>query len=583
MIDFNKPVLTDLQFKALSRPEKRRYLKTYVGNKRWRLNNIYKIENERGRVVTFKFRDAQKELFDSAHTFELILKARQLGFSTYIDIYALDECLFNKNYKAGIIAQDLDSAGAIFQTKVLFPYEQLPSYIRSRITVKQKQGGANGGALKFSNGSSIRVATSFRSGTLQFLHISELGRICAGAPLKAREIQTGSIPTVHAGSKLVIESTAEGAAGLFFDLCKKSEEHKMSGLPLGPRDFNFRFIPWFTHPNYKSPVPKRGLKLSKFFRDYFLAVEQATGVTLSDNQKQWYVETYQKYEEHTKQEYPSTPQEAFLTSGRRRFSAIHCMRAEGECSKPLIVYDVETHLAGTIKTSEKAAEAMIDVRNEVNRDGKSEQMQKGLMGYLLVWELPDEEQDYAIGADVAEGLEHGDRSSLDVCNSNGEQVAHWYGHIEPDEFAKLIAIVGRFYNSAFVGPERNNHGHAVMNTLRDVYPTSRIYVEEYHDRDDEREETQKLGWLTTRSSKPIIVSNLDEELRNSRDGINWIGTISEMNTYVYDERGSTNAISGAFDDQVMSYAIAKEMVVRMPRTINKDYKSIDRSNDWRQH
>ena len=311
-INMNMPVLTDLQFKALSRPEKRRYFRTYLTCKEWRLNNLYKIENERGRVVTFKMRDAQRELFESSHTFEIILKARQLGFSTYIDIYALDSCLFTKNFAAGIIAQDLELAGTIFQTKVVFPYENLPNYLKTRTRITQRAGGTNGGRLSFSNGSRIRVATSFRSGTLQLLHISELGRICAGFPKKAKEIQTGSMPTVHEGSKLFIESTAEGASGLFFDLCKKAEERRNSGMALGAKDFNFRFIPWFTHPRYHSPVPPGGLKLSKYFKEYFKAVEEAMHITLTDTQKQWYMEAWDKYEEHTKQEYPSTPKRLSL-------------------------------------------------------------------------------------------------------------------------------------------------------------------------------------------------------------------------------------------------------------------------------
>ncbi len=578
-IDMAMPALTDAQFKALSRPEKRRYFRTYLTCKEWRLNNLYKIEDEKGRIVTFKMRDAQRDLFESSHTFEIILKARQLGFSTYIDLYGLDSCLFTKNYAAGIIAQDLESAGAIFQTKVVFPYNQLPSYLKTRIRVTQRSGGANGGKLCFSNGSRIRVATSFRSGTLQFLHISELGRICAGYPQKAREIQTGSMPTVHEGSKLFIESTAEGAAGLFFDLCKKAEERMHSGLQLGAKDFNFRFIPWFTHPKYYSPVPKAGLKLSKYFKTYFDSIEpfviRHLGRPLTDQQKQWYMETYDKYEEHTKQEYPSTPQEAFLTSGRRVFSAVHSMAAENQCSKPLLVYDVNPETGD-----------MFNVRDEVNREGTSENMQKGLQGYLLVWELPDTDKDYALGGDVAEGLEHGDRSSLDVLDEDGNQVAHWFGQVEPDQFAKIIAIVGKMYagkdgRAAYAAPERNNHGHAVLNVLRDIYPLSRLYEEEHHDREDEDEGTGKLGWLTTRKSKPIIISNLNEQLRNNTSGIKWIGTVSEINTYVYDSKGSMGAIDGAFDDQVMSYAIAQEMVVRMPRTTTNTPPRVNRSSDWR--
>ena len=97
----NTPLLSDLKFRALARPEKRRYLRFIATNRRWRLNNLYKIEDEQGRVVTFEMRDAQRELFESSHTFEIILKARQLGFSTYIDIYGLDCCLFSKKLQSG--------------------------------------------------------------------------------------------------------------------------------------------------------------------------------------------------------------------------------------------------------------------------------------------------------------------------------------------------------------------------------------------------------------------------------------------------------------------------------------------------
>ena len=151
------PALTDTQFKALSKTAKKAYFRIYISNKEWRLNNLYKIEDEEGNVVTFKMRDAQRELFETAYPFEIILKARQLGFSTYIDIYILDSALFNANYKAGIQAQDLKKAGEIFNSKILFPYDHLPGYIKSRKTVKQRSGGTNGGGIKFNNDSQIRV------------------------------------------------------------------------------------------------------------------------------------------------------------------------------------------------------------------------------------------------------------------------------------------------------------------------------------------------------------------------------------------------------------------------------------------
>ncbi|MGB2146905.1 MAG: hypothetical protein ACPHZ7_08065 [Vibrio toranzoniae] len=319
-------------------------------------------------------------------------------------------------------------------------------------------------------------------------------------------------------------------------------------------------------------MPSTGFKQSKYFKDYFAAVETATGVTLSNERRQWYMDTYSVNGEDTKQEYPSTPQEAFLTSGRRVFDAIQCMAAEGRCRKPLLIYEVCPETG-----------RMTDVRDEIDNTKVGEELVNGLMNYLLVWELPDEEEDYGLGADIAEGLEHGDRSSLDVLNSRGEQVAHWFGTLDTDLFAKVIAHVGFFYNKAYVGPERNNHGHATLNTLREIYPISRIYTEEYHDRDDDREETTRLGWLTTKSSKPIVIGNLKEDLRHEVDGIRWIGTLTEMNTYVYDSKGATNAMDGSFDDQVMSYAIAKEMVARMPRTPRKYDSKRKAPGDYRTH
>ena len=202
---------------------------------------------------------------------------------------------------------------------------------------------------------------------------------------------------------------------------------------------------------------------------------------------------------------------------------------------------------------------------------------------LLVWELPDDDADYVIGADVAEGLEHGDRSSFDVVNKKtGEQVAHWFGHLDTERFAKLISHVGKLYNYAYIGPERNNHGHAVLNTLKNCYPVRLIYSEEYLDRIAD-EEKKQLGWLTTRHSKPILAEGMKSLFRNNISGIRWVGTINEMTTYVYDSKGAMNAQEGCFDDQVMSYMIAQEMRVRAPERIKEkplERKQSTNSQDW---
>ena len=563
--------LSDAEFNALPRPEKRRFIKLVLKSPWWRIENLYKIQNEDGDKVTFKLRPPQRHLFKNMHSRNIILKARQLGFSTAIEIYLLDHALFNKERRCGVVAQDLKSAGGLFSTKILYPYENLPGWIKSRVRIKSltKPNLTQGGRIQFNNGSQISCSNSFRSDTIHFLHLSEHGKLCAKSPDKAYEVKTGTFPTLHKKAILFDESTAEGVGGDYYTYCKRAEELMHSGEPLQQTDMKFFFFSWWQDAKYAQSVPLAGLKMSKYHIKYFAALEQVIGITLTPEQKNWYIQKEIEQGDKMKQEYPSTPDEAFLTSGRRVFDAINMMRTHGRCSKPLIVYDVNPNTGDFIK-----------VTNNVKREGEETEIQKGLMGYLLVWELPGEDEDYAIGADIAEGLVHGDRSVFDVCDSKGNQVAHWYGHLDTKLFARLMAHVGKFYNKAYLGPERNNHGHAVINELREVYPIARIYTEEHHDRDDEHEETAKIGWLTTKKSKPIAIEGLKEGIRTDTDGIRWIGTVSEMNTYVYDDKGSTNAQVGCFDDQVMSYAIAQEMVARMPRTIKKD-NSYERKGNWK--
>lgn len=554
--------LNDADIAAMSEAEQIAYIKVHLSDVWWRLNNLYKIVNEEGELVTFRMRPAQRELFKNMHYRNIILKARQLGFSTGIDIYLLDQALFNKNLSCGIIAQDLPAAGEIFSTKISVPFDNLPPWLRATFQISTRREGANGGHIEFAHGSKIRVSTSFRSGTVQRLHISEHGKICAKYPAKAKEVRTGTLNAIKDGCIVFIESTAEGVGGDFHTMSTRAMDLGQLNLPLTSQDYKFHFFAWWQDPKYQTSVPTGSLRLSKYHQAYFAAVEQTMGITLLDEQKQWYIRKEIEQQEEMKQEFPSTPSEAFLTSGRRVFAAINVMQAEGQCQSPLLVYDIEPVTGKRTKV-------------QALRAGNAEELQRTLLNHLLVWELPDPDEDYAIGGDVAEGLENRDRSSFDVVKkSSGEQVAHWFGYLDAELFAQLMAHVGRWYNTAFIGPERNNHGHAVIQKLREVYPHRAIYSEQYLDRDHD-DETPKLGWLTTAQSKPVIIEGLKSLLRESASGVRWIGTINELNTYVYDARGRMNAQTGCFDDQVMSYAIAQEMRARMPA--RPKHTPIDRS------
>ena len=558
---------------SMTEAEKIEYIRARLSDKWWRMNNLYMIEDEKGRLVQFKLRPAQEMLFKTMWYLNIILKARQLGFSTAIDIYILDEALFNDNLKCGIIAQDRDKAGELFRTKIAIPFDNLPAWLRKDFVVTSRTGGKSGGSIFFKHGSNIQVATSFRSGTLQRLHISEHGKICAKFPEKAKEVKTGTLQSIHEDAIAFIESTAEGVGGDFHSMSIAAMEFSKAGTELSKLDWKFHFFAWWQDPKYRAAVPETGLVASKAQLEYFDAVESVMGCVIDEEQRQWYVLKEGLLKDEMKQEFPSTPLEAFLTSGRRVFDPISTMNAEGECVPPLIVYD------------------MNPVTGRKEKARRPEQLDdqgiRSLENMLLVWELPDPDEDYAIGVDIAEGLEHGDRSSIDVVKrSNGEQVAHWFGHLEPGLLAQLTAHIGKWYGTeeygpAYVGPERNNHGHAFLLAFRDIYPTRRIYTEEYIDREDD-DQTARLGWLTTRQSKPVLIDGLKTLFREKRAGIRWIGTVHEAASFVYDKNGSMNAQTGCYDDQLMSYMIAQEMRARMPVRVVKS-NTPRKSRNWMTH
>lgn len=138
----------------MTEAEQRLFIMTKLSNPWWRLNHLYKIQNEKGELVTFRMRPAQRQLFRSMHNKNIILKARQLGFSTAIDIYLLDQALFIPHLKCGIVAQDKQAASEIFRTKIAVPFDHLPDWLRASFTIVERRSGASGGYILFGHGSS---------------------------------------------------------------------------------------------------------------------------------------------------------------------------------------------------------------------------------------------------------------------------------------------------------------------------------------------------------------------------------------------------------------------------------------------
>lgn len=290
---------------------------------RWRLNNLYHIIDEDGNEVLFRFNWAQESLFDAMHFLNVILKARQLGFTTFIQIFILDACMFNSNVAAGTIAHTREDAEAFFENKVKFPYSKLPDGLKAANPAMQDSARQ----LRFANNSLIRIGTSLRSGTFQYLHISEYGKICAKFPEKAREIKTGALNTVHAGNMVFIESTAEGQEGDFFDKCESAQALARSGRPLTEMDFKFHFYPWWRHPGYRLEAP---VVITDEHEKYFAKIEAECGTTLDAAQRAWYVKKAEEQGDDMKREFPSTPKEAFEASIEGAYYATQMAKIDAE-------------------------------------------------------------------------------------------------------------------------------------------------------------------------------------------------------------------------------------------------------------
>lgn len=273
-------------------------------NPLWRLNNLYTITDKGGRRITFTMNTAQEALFREMHNQNVILKARQRGFTTFIQLFMLDACVFNSDIRAGTIAHTLPDAQAIFRDKVRFPYNNLPDGIKAAVPALND----NTTELLLGNNSGIRVGTSLRSATLQYLHVSEYGKICAKFPERAREVRSGALNTVDKNAIVFVESTAEGQDGDFFGICQTARTKKNTGDKLTPMDFKFHFSPWYEDDSYR--LAAGSVDIPQSYAEYFGKL-RGLGIVLTAEQQAWYVKKAEQQQGDMKREFPSTPDEAF--------------------------------------------------------------------------------------------------------------------------------------------------------------------------------------------------------------------------------------------------------------------------------
>ena len=244
-----------------------------------------------------------------------------------------------------------------------------------------------------------------------------------------------------------------------------------------------------------------------------------------------------------RQEYPLTPEEAFISSGNPVFNV-----------DALLWY----------KTRKEMVMPPAFIGNLVGvRPPFFEENQNG---YLSIWKKPDPKGQYVIGADPANGVKDGDYSCAQVLDRRSlEQVAVWHGRCDQDIFGQELNRLGYYYNTALIAPERNAGGIAVLLVLRELfYPN--LYIREKMGNVEDKL-MPELGWSTDMKTKPIIISDAQQAIRDKQIMLHDEQTIQELFSYAYDDAGHANATIGSHDDRVMALMIAIEMYKREPLVV----------------
>lgn len=438
---------------------------------------------ERGRIL-FEMRDAQKETAYAwiANRNSIVLKARQIGFSTLAAAFAFWEVFFWQDRFEVMLSRTEREAAKLLQ-KSKYGYKMLPDWMKLRgpdlVSDNQLK-------MVFANESALESLPSgndpARGESVYRVFIDEM------AFLPNSEEAWASIePIADVGGRIVCLSTAKGEGNIFHRL--------WVGSQTGTNNFKGIFFPW----------------------------------SAGDRDDAWYeVKKAQLPDWQLAQEYPSDPDEAFIRSGRPVFD-LDVLRALETVDpiKGVLVYD-----------------------NAYNfRSGG---------GPLAVWSEPLPGHVYCVGADVAEGLIHGDYSVAQVIDAeSGEIVARWRGHIDPDLFGSdVLYELGDWYNHALIGVENNNHGLTTLKALqrvgyRNIYRQRRLAQRS-------PQATEILGWRTTAASKPLAIDELAKALRDADLVLYDYDTVGELRTFIREDNGRMHG--SPHDDLVMALAIANQML-----------------------
>lgn len=295
---------------------------TPLASRAWRLANLYTIrtsggeDGEESRLEAFNPNPSQRAFYNDMWYCNHILKARKLGFSTFLEILYCDDLIFSAaGLTAGIIDYTIDDAEeklAMFR----LAWEHLddgdlhPDTWRYGKAIKNAVAITSAAARKieFSNGSVVKCSTSLRGRTPNRIHVSELGKTAIWAPIKAREIINGAFNSMTPGNVRNIESTHEGArVGEHYRLlsqCMKLDRNNLSSI-----QSRFHFFPWYQDARYTLPPGSHRLRPEMV--KYFARLATDHAITLTPGQMLWYDHKHLEQGHGMKKEFPTTPGEAF--------------------------------------------------------------------------------------------------------------------------------------------------------------------------------------------------------------------------------------------------------------------------------
>lgn len=490
------------------------------------IETFFKIRNKKSQLVNLKFNSSQekfysllKESYGNKPSRYIVLKARQLGISTFTEAFITFMTMFTPNTNSVIMAHLSESATAIFNMTRLF-IDEMPAGMRPQ----QKYSNAKEIVFDGENGlkSSIRVmvaSDATRGSTYKFAHLSEVA--FWEHPEEALLALNQAVPMTD-DSLIVMESTANGF-NYFYNLWQDAVN--------GRNDYTPIFFPWYVDPDYTRPYD--GFSLSPYEKD----IKEKYDLTLDQLQwRRWCIANNCGNDEvKFRQEYPISPEEAFITSGTSIFNTELILEHMKNLPEPIrrgyFNYDYDgLHITN------------IRWVNDPN-------------GYIRIYR---EARGTVIGGDTAG--EGSDFFVAQVIDSSGYLCATLHHQFDEDLYVKQVYCLGIYYQS-LVAIEANFSTFPNRELARLRYPT--LYVRETYDTMHPNA-VEKYGFVTTRLTRPMIINQLVEIAREHIEKINDRETLQEMLSFVRNKTGRAEASEGTHDDLVMGLAIAYEALNQLP-------------------